>query len=226
MCNQLDAVGYAYVIQWSCELAIFSGYPGIQHLDKWIQSLCEAAERKISCYKQQTSIHPGRAGRSAEHTWIQCVWDPNTAVYELRQEDTTPKVFSLRRITKLGSQSLVLLGCEGKGGKKTATRQQTFGWRSDWIMLRLFLEILFTYSYSVAYLLFQFCLFITSSPPAPALLSLIPFWFPLPLCIGRLQFLLYGFVPRGSISTSCRPYLTGSVLFVWFFFSCTATLER
>lgn len=132
MCNQLDAVGYAYVIQWSCELAIFSGYPGIQHLDKWIQSLCEAAERKISCYKQQTSIHPGRAGRSAEHTWIQCVWDPNTAVYELRQEDTTPKVFSLHRITKLGSQSLVLLGCEGKGGKKNSNKTTNI-----WMTVRL-----------------------------------------------------------------------------------------
>lgn len=110
MCNRLDAALYAYVIQRSCELTIFSGYPGFQRLDKFIQSLWEAAEREISCYKQQTSIHPGRAGRSAERTWIRCFWDPNTAVYELKQEDTIPKVFSLRKITKLGSQSLVLLG--------------------------------------------------------------------------------------------------------------------
>lgn len=70
-------------------MAICSGYPDIQRLDKSIQSLLKAAEREISCCKQQTSIHAGRAGRSAEHAWMQCSWDPNTAVCELYQEDTT-----------------------------------------------------------------------------------------------------------------------------------------
>ena len=84
-CSSLSA----YVIQHSCEMAICSGYPDIQHLDKSIQSLLKAAEREISCCKQQTSIHAGRAGKSAKHAWIQCSWDPNTAVCELYQEDTT-----------------------------------------------------------------------------------------------------------------------------------------
>lgn len=45
-------------------------------------------ERELSCCKQQTSIHAGRAGGSAECAWIQCSWDPDTAVCELYQEDT------------------------------------------------------------------------------------------------------------------------------------------
>lgn len=39
----------------------------------------------------------------------------------------------------------------------------------------------------------------------------LSFWLPLPLCVCRLQLLLYSPIPRGSISASCIPYLTGFI---------------
>lgn len=100
----------------------------------WKNVFSHCSEQQRLCCKQQTSIQAGRAGRSAECAWIQCSWDPDTAVCELYQEDTTTELLpNLQRITRLGSPSLVLLGRE---------EERTFGWGSNGIIHNLFLHFL------------------------------------------------------------------------------------
>lgn len=181
---------------------------GTQNLERSIQSLLKAAAREISCGKEQSSIHAGRAGRSAGCAWIRCSWDPNTAVRELYQEDTTIELlpeFSTCRENKirLTKPSPISEGEEEK---------------HFWMKVKLsnapFILTGTVYSFTFGpYLLSQICLVITSSPPTPALLFLIPFCFPFPLCICRLRLLLYTPTPWGSISASCIPYLTGLLFF-------------
>lgn len=128
--NAADAVSLQNVIQHSCEMAICLGYPDIQHLERCTQHCSE--QQRLCCCKQQ-NVHGGRSGRSAECAWIQCSWDPDTAVPELYQEHTTTELFpNPRRITGLGSQSLVLLGRE---------EERTSGWGSNGIIHYLFLQI-------------------------------------------------------------------------------------